>query len=250
MTNTADVLSVAGNASFAGGSTTGLLTAGSLTINGNFAQSGNPASFAASGTHLTWLRPTAARTVTMASSDTTTGSHFANLSITPVSAGLTVALNSNTSVLGNVVLSDNSTDDFPLTVSGTGDLTVLGGVSLVRNAAGVAVSNNAVRVGGQLNLSSSAYEFSPGEVEFFGNTVQRVPAYATYQAMTITGDSVVFSDSGATLTGQLTIRGNGLAHHRAGMVTVGGGLTTQEAGALRMDGGVPWLSVSGDVVFG
>jgi hypothetical protein len=151
------------------------------------------------------------------------------------------------------VLSDNG-GNLPLTVSGTGDLIVSGGLSLAQTGGGVVVSNNAVRLGGQLFVGYSAPGFSPGEVEFFGRGGQRVPyTGGAYQAMTITGDSVVFSDTGATLTGDLTIRGNGLAHFYGGIgsLTVGGGLTTQDAGALRMDGAnYPNLTVSGDVVFG
>src|SRR5205814_759706 len=42
-----------GNVSFGGGNETGLLTAGSLALNGNFAQTTSATSFVASGTHTT-----------------------------------------------------------------------------------------------------------------------------------------------------------------------------------------------------
>ncbi len=74
-----DALLVGGQASFAGGSEQGLLSGGVLTVNGNFTQAGNPASFQASGTHQTVLTG-AASTVRFAAPGGAAGSsHFQEL---------------------------------------------------------------------------------------------------------------------------------------------------------------------------
>ncbi|MBX9929887.1 MAG: hypothetical protein K2X99_13355, partial [Gemmatimonadaceae bacterium] len=62
--NAADTLFVHGNATFSGGSTTGLLTAGGLTVLGNFTAT-TASAFDASGTHLTTLVSASARSLTM-----------------------------------------------------------------------------------------------------------------------------------------------------------------------------------------
>ncbi|HEU5358679.1 MAG TPA: hypothetical protein VFU45_06155, partial [Gemmatimonadales bacterium] len=57
MTNTADSLEVVQGATFGGNSTAGLLTAGTLILDGDFTQTGDPKAFAPSGTHLTVFNP-------------------------------------------------------------------------------------------------------------------------------------------------------------------------------------------------
>ncbi len=55
MTDSADFINVNGTATFGGGDETGLLTAGVLSLNGDFAQTGSPTAFSASGGHMTLL---------------------------------------------------------------------------------------------------------------------------------------------------------------------------------------------------
>jgi hypothetical protein len=93
-----DSLIVGGNALFAGGSTSGLLTNGWLRVTGNFTQTnagGSATSFAPSGLHKSTLGSGVASTVTFGTPGSgATGSHFQNLEVTPATGGLTFAVNS------------------------------------------------------------------------------------------------------------------------------------------------------------
>ena len=87
MQSPASVLAVAGDASFGGAGTNGRLIAGTLRVGGNFAQSGNAAAFAASGSHVTVLNGSGPQSVSFANPGTTTVlSHFQHLEIENASA--------------------------------------------------------------------------------------------------------------------------------------------------------------------
>ncbi len=89
-------LIVSGNATFAGGSTAGLLTAGTLSIGGNFTQSAvvSTTSYAPSGTHKTLFTTTVSRTVSMGSPGAGAGgSHFQVLDVSAATGGLTLDVN-------------------------------------------------------------------------------------------------------------------------------------------------------------
>lgn len=93
MTNTADTLSLSGSATFGGGSTAGLLTAGMLELHGDFAQSGSPSSFSASGTHQTWFHGMADQQVGFANPGTGAGaSHFNDVGLAMGSEGASAVL--------------------------------------------------------------------------------------------------------------------------------------------------------------
>ncbi len=92
MTSNADSVIISGNANFNGGSTSGLLTAGTLVVGGAFNQvnSTSNLSFAASGSHITKLGAGGARAVTFATPGTgAAGSHFNTLDFTAATGGLT-----------------------------------------------------------------------------------------------------------------------------------------------------------------
>jgi hypothetical protein len=96
MTNPTGQITVGGNALFNGGPENGLLTAGSLTVQGDFTQANGSStnSFAASGAHTTILGAGAAKVVNFASPGTgAAGSHFANLDVTAATGGLTLVNN-------------------------------------------------------------------------------------------------------------------------------------------------------------
>src|SRR5438552_9077825 len=73
MTSSAGVLTVSGNVTFQGSNETGLLTAGTLNIGGNFTESSGCCAdnFAASGTHTVVFNGTAAQTVSFRSEEHT-----------------------------------------------------------------------------------------------------------------------------------------------------------------------------------
>ena len=86
---------VRGDALFGGGSTAGLLTAGNLRVEGNFAQSGDPESFAASVDHFTTLGITVSATMTFANPGLGAGaSHFHSMAL-DASQGATFTLGSD-----------------------------------------------------------------------------------------------------------------------------------------------------------
>jgi hypothetical protein len=79
-TSAPSALTVLGNASFAGGTST--LSAGTMTIQGDFTQSGGATGFTASGTHRVVLNGGASQQVTFGSPGTSaSSSHFAKLEI-------------------------------------------------------------------------------------------------------------------------------------------------------------------------
>ena len=84
-------LSVEGDASFGGGSETGKLTAGSLVVGGNFAQSGSPSSFDAGFGFIVGFSGTATQSVGFANPGAGSGaSHFGQFEVTNL--GGTVSL--------------------------------------------------------------------------------------------------------------------------------------------------------------
>ena len=108
MASATDIINVTGDATFNSGITTnGSLTNGVLTIGGNFQQSNNSASFSATGSHRTVLKPSAAnRSVSFANPDSTPStSHFANLEISNALGAGTVsnALATNIVAIGQLL---------------------------------------------------------------------------------------------------------------------------------------------------
>jgi hypothetical protein len=84
-------LSVEGDVSFGGGSETGKLTAGSLVLNGNFAQSGSPSSFDAGTSFIVAFGGAATQSVGFANPGAGSGtSHFGQIEVTNL--GGTVSL--------------------------------------------------------------------------------------------------------------------------------------------------------------
>jgi hypothetical protein len=96
MTSGGDSLLISGNASFSGGTTSGLLTNGVLRVIGDFTQSAvnSVTSFAPSGLHKTVLGSAAASDVSMGSPGAgAAGSHFQVLDVTPATGGIILDVN-------------------------------------------------------------------------------------------------------------------------------------------------------------
>lgn len=90
MTDPADSVVVYGNAFFRGGNTNGLLTAGLLELWGNLNQEGavSPASFSASGTHLTRFRAEGRQDISFENPGTgAAASHFQTLELQKLAGG-------------------------------------------------------------------------------------------------------------------------------------------------------------------
>jgi hypothetical protein len=99
MANTFDDLVVQGDATFGGGSTTGSLTSGIISVAGNFTQSGAATSFDASGTHTVELNGSTAQTVSFA---TPGAARFQDLEISN-NLGATVSFTSNVFANGQLI---------------------------------------------------------------------------------------------------------------------------------------------------
>ena len=92
MTVGGENLYVYGDATFGGGSTAGLLTAGTIDVGGNFTEGGgSPAAFSASGLHYTLFAGYLTQLISFADpGSTASSSHFANLDICNPAFGVTV----------------------------------------------------------------------------------------------------------------------------------------------------------------
>jgi hypothetical protein len=109
MIDPGSTITVTGDATFSGGDETGLLTAGSLQVQGNFTQGGSvPTSFLATAAHLTKLGAAAARSVSF----TGAGSQFGLLDVSSATGGLTV--------LGGGVRADTLISSGAARIIGTG----------------------------------------------------------------------------------------------------------------------------------
>jgi hypothetical protein len=127
---TANTLTVNGNSFFNGGSTAGLLTDGRLELKGNFTQGTNNQSFAADNTHRTAFIGTAAQSIFF-----TTGhagaalSRFGELELANVSAGA-VTVQNVTVAKSNLVVPASAGDTVRLNQSGTSSTLTVGGVNV------------------------------------------------------------------------------------------------------------------------
>jgi hypothetical protein len=94
---------VAGGATFSGAPSTGQLTAGLLEVRGNFTQNGDPASFAASGTHVTAFVGDVLQQVEFANPGQAGGtSHFAHLALGQTEGGVSVRINTDVYAIGQL----------------------------------------------------------------------------------------------------------------------------------------------------
>jgi hypothetical protein len=219
MTNAADNFTVNGNATFGGGSETGLLTNGSLTVKGNFAQNGGTTSFVASSPHTTVLFAATAQTVSF---NNPTTSNFGRLTF------------SNTAGIG--VLSDIAASGLVTVASGTAvnansHQWTLTGATLLDNNAVNGISNLATAAYiGAVNPPYSGPGLTAGNVTFAGLT--------TVVGRTVFNAAVAVNGAGAVLnTGGHT-------------VVVGGAFQTQSGGVLAMITNVnDSLIVNGPAIF-
>jgi hypothetical protein len=99
MQQAGDSLRVSGNASFDGGSQSGLLTNGVIEVGGGFTQASSyhAASYAATGSHVTRLKGSGTQTVVFTD---TVSSHFANLQLATTD---TIAMTGGLKAVGQLI---------------------------------------------------------------------------------------------------------------------------------------------------
>jgi len=249
MINPLDMVTVNGNVTFSGGTSTGLLTAGVLNVKGNFTQSGtyngvaynHMGSFAASGTHKVVFNGTVAQTVRFANG---TVSHLNHLEVSNI-AGVDFITVSGFYTPATIINGNLSvTAAAPITGAFTVD--VLGDIKTV---AGSNISLSALKIGGVLSAQGT---FTPAMTTFTG-TSQQVPGGLGYQNVTVSGTALL---SGATtVTGNLTLsNGNyysgGVLDTYGQTLTVTGNLVTAGQGSLKMINALDVVTVNGNATFG
>ncbi len=246
MTAGGSVLDVSGAAVFGGGSTTGLLTAGTLKVKGNFSQlsTNSSTSFVATGTHLTLFQGDS-RTMTFASPGASL-SRFRGLTFDPPTSD-TLTLGSDIHVEDLTVSDATSTGHVEL----NGSHRIVVSDSITLDGFGnwtAALRPLHVVAGGAIKLGGS-YIFAPDTTEFAGGVGQVIPDTADYKHVVVTGDSVLFK-FGPVIDSSLIVRGTGLVDVADASVAIGGDLRTEGSGRLAMTGADGSLSVSGDATFG
>ncbi len=249
MTNGADVFTVTGDVIFDGGPTTGLLTNGVLTVQGNFTQTnggtGAGGSFNTGPAHTTVISGATAQAIVFSNADTsrsvscTFGSScFGNFSI--AKSGGAVTINGSAGVLGNLTVTSGAASVSQ--IGGSGAVTVLGNLTTQGNTVPVHFTHAGTK--GALLLSPST---TIDTVSFDGTAGQQIPS-GTFGQVLVTGTPTVaaggFTTSGGLVisnTGNLTLGGNG--------VVVNGNFVTTNSGVLTMSSANDSLFVVGNATF-
>ena len=229
MVNIGDVLDVDGDVTFGGGSTAGELIAGTLVIGGNFTQSGDPASFAPTGSFQTTFDGSVLQTVSFANPGATS-SRFQNLAITNSSGS--VDLSTNAQVNGNLTVTSSI-------LTGTGTLTVVGNVTVAST-----LSMTGLAVGGVLSVTGT---YGVTNTEFTGSA-QIIPNL-TYTNVMVTGTAQFALFGSHTVAGSVVVSGNGNLTVDTTNVIVNGNFSVQDLGLLTMSDFSSFLQVDGSVLF-
>ena len=247
MTGATDSLGVGRNATFAGGSTTGNLTAGAIGVGGNFAQAGAATSFAPSTAqrfHLVGLSPFH-QTVSFANPAT---SFFDSLSVEGgIGARDTIVLLSDVRVNRGMNL-QGSAD-----VSGPTSRVIIAGGSLraVLSTTSPTMTNLAIELSATPAIDPSIVLVSPDTMVFnAGIATLPLSSGLVYKNVRVNTGGAFSSPGGAIIRGALIVP-NGTYTMGVGIDSVAGFLRTQATGALSMVAVVaaPTLVVGDSAVF-
>ena len=215
MTQPGSALSTTGSASFAGGSETGLLTTGTLTVGGNFSEGGGSTSaFVASSGHTTVLN----------------GSVATNFSFTDPS----------TSSFGALIIND------PAGVTALSNFLAYN----TTMTAGILTSTFGASIFGTLTDPSGLLQVAA--ISFGSSTA---PVSATTPTITVGGGSVTFNNNPSILAGNLAVNAGavfslGNLQINGHTFTVNGAFTTQGSGQLTMNNATDSMTVTGMATFG
>ena len=249
MTSASDSLGVGSNATFSGGSTTGTLTAGVISVVGNFAQSGTATSFAPATAHRVRLQPAGTTKGTVSFTSPTT-SFFDSL---VVEGGFgsrdTVQLLTDMTVNRGMTI-QNSAD----IIGSTARARITGGtLHAVLSTTSPTMKALATELSVTPAIGSSPVLVSP-DTMIYNGSITSLP----------TGSGIVYKSVRVNTTGSLTSPGgvtyNGNLIVSAGTYTAGGSSTDSVGGFLRTEGtgafsmpvgaGAPTVAVRDSVVFG
>jgi len=251
LTSTADSLGVGGNVSFGGGSTAGLLTAGIITLKGNFTQAGDPSSYAPTlgGTHRLSLRGTATQNISMANPSAAT-SHFDVLEIQDASRN--VVLQTSAFVNDSLWMQAGAA---AYTMNGAGTsqrLTIAGQLRMDQSTGSPKLSPPVV----ELSVPPLVYPgipgtFSPDTVVFLG-TLTSIPTGAgmTYNSIRINTASAMSFFGGMTIAKDMVISAGSFSVPANSTFVALGKLRTTGTGVLTMTGPYGTMSVGDSAIFG
>jgi len=265
----ADIVNVAGNVTFAGASTDGLMTDGTLVIGGDFAQSSGGAGngFRPTLSHSTVFTGTAPQSVSFDNPGSSTlASRFHNVEFAgPSNVTLSTTINVGETLLVSAPITLTATNS--IFMNGfTGSLTTVNGSTL-----DVA---NEIRTAGSLAVAGGFSVLTT----FFQGTNQIIPADLPYTNLTVFGNAASFGSGAPTISGNLmvgrlnnffignltlagatTVLGNVTVTASSGSVTnlivngqdliIGGDLRTQATGVLTMTNGADSVVVTGNATF-
>lgn len=229
LTNPADAVNVSGNVLFETQHETGIVSAGTLTVGGNFTLCcGGWAAYPATGTNTVLLSGTSAQTVTFASPNATLQA-FQEFVVNN-SAGVNLA--------SNIVTNDTLTLQAGTLAGGTASVTVPN----VNAASGTTLNLGTLTFSGTVSATGANYVVA--STIYTGNNPLPV---LTYQALTLNGTTQLAGPttaSGAvTVNGSLSINGQTL---NAGSLTVQG--PTSQA-SITMTNPTDTVNVTGNTLF-
>jgi hypothetical protein len=245
MQSSADSLGVGGNASFGGGSTTGLLTAGLIDLKGNFAQSGNASSFAPSTAQRTRFSNGAGALQTVSFANPTQ-SFFDSLVVDRAFSPGTVELLTDARVNRGFLIQNSSALTGP-----TARLTIIGGtLQAVQSTTSPSVTPLVIEMQTAPLVGGAPVLVSPDTMVYDG-LVATLPTGSglVYKSLRVNTTGSLTSPGGVTYNGDLIVS-SGTYTMNTGTDSVGGFLRTEGTGALSMQiSNAPNLAVRDSAVF-
>ena len=253
MTAAGDSLGVGGSATFGGGSTSGLLTAGIITVNGDFVQTGatSPSSYAPTlgGTHRLSLRGTATQYISMAN-PAAAQSHFDVLEIGSQNRNVVL----QTSAFVNDTLWMQAAA-FPYSLTGWGTtqrLMLAGQLRMDQSTSSPKLAPPVVELAVTPTISPTlANTFNP-DTTVFNAGIANLPTGSgiAYKSARVNTGAAFTSPGNVTFNGDL-IASSGTYTMGSGVDSVAGFLRTEGTGALSMVAIVaaPTLAVRDSAVF-
>jgi hypothetical protein len=247
-------LVIAGNATFGGSSTAGVLTAGTLTVNGDFTQAGGSINaFTPTGTQHTTLSGTGAQNISFANPTT---SRFDVLDITCPGGGRNVVLLTNIGVVDSLIQTGGGANCDVIGAGTTQRLTTTGVVRLVNQTSGPRLAPPVLEVSGAMafdsifqagrGLNADTTVYLAGATLFTGTPVR----YKSVRAAT--GGVLTYGSGGGATQNwtDLEISSGTLALAGTDQIVLSGNLRTTGTGVLRMQSASSFLQVNGNASFG
>jgi len=237
MTNAADSLLVTGNASFGGGISNNL-TAGLITVGGNFTQTVNSQAYAPSGTHHLTLNGTGTQTISFANPGAAL-SRFDVVEIAGSGASRNIVLQTNVAVNDSLIMQSGGFIGADLVGAGTTQrLTVAGVIRVASGTTSPRLAPPVLEMSVTPNVDPIGIVGKGVEADtiVFLGSLATMPInsglHYNHVRVSTTGALAIASD---TITGDLDIAA-GTASFTGGTFQIGGRLRTRATGVLRMQG--------------